>query len=115
MVIVFTYDFIDIMEFGLNKSPFTLNILITNFEDNRFLQFSYKAQKNSDLPKNITEFLYTKLSFTEFDEFIDFTETLNYNGYLHFEVNLYNAIEHVHKQYITCKISEIDRNNKVNI
>jgi hypothetical protein len=107
MITKFTYDYIDIMEFGLNKCPFTLNVLITNFIDNRFLEICYTAEKNSNLPNNMNEFLYTKLGNTDFREFIEYINTLNSHSYLHFEVNLNNSIELIHKQYITCKISEI--------
>lgn len=106
----FTYDFIAIGEFALNNPPFTLHVLITNFRDNRFLQLCYNAKDYSDLPKNISEFLYTKLSFTKFNEFSVFINALDPNNYLHFEVNLHNKIEHIHKQYITKKISEIYKN-----
>jgi hypothetical protein len=106
----FKYDYISVKEFELNKPPFTLHVLITNFRDNRFLEIYYNAKDYSDLPKNINEFLYTKLSFTRFNEFSEFINKLNFDNYLHFEVNLHNRIEHIHKQYLTKKISEIYKN-----
>ena len=105
-----TYDFIDMAEFEINKPPFILHVLITNFRDNRYLQICYNAKDYSDLPKNISEFLYTKLSFTKFNEFSKFINALDLDNYLHFEVNLHNKIEHIHKQYLTTKISEIYKN-----
>ena len=106
----FKYNYITVKEFELNKPPFTLHVMITNFRDNRYLQLCYNAKDYSDLPKNISEFLYTKLSFTRFNEFSEFINKLNFDNYLHFEVNLHNKIEHIHKQYLTKKISEIYKN-----
>jgi hypothetical protein len=107
MSIDLTYDFIAIDEFALNKPPFTLHVLITNFKDSQFLQLCYNAKDYGDLPKNISEFVYKKLNSIKFNEFTKFINTLDYESEIHFEVNLHNKIEHIHKQYFTKKISEI--------
>lgn len=104
------YNYIDRYEFGLNVGPFTLNILITNFIDNRNLKIQYIAQNYSLLPKTISDFINKQLSDTQYNEFKEFISGLDPNSYLHFEVNLHNKIEHIHKQYLTKKISEIYKN-----
>lgn len=101
------YNYINIDEFGLNVGPFTLNILITNFIDNRNLEFQYIAQNYSLLPKTISDFINKQLSDKQYTEFKEFIDDLDLNSYLHFQVNLNNISQQIHNQYMTKKISEI--------
>ena len=105
------YDYVSISDFNLNKPPFKLDIIITNFINNQLLYFNYTVENFSYLPKNISAFLYDCLSKNETNELTNYIKSLSSSDALHFEVNLNNSIERVHKQYITCKISELNKNN----
>ena len=48
--------------------------------------------------------MLNNIQFNEFKEYID---SLPINSDLHFEINIDNNIEHIHKQYISCKIFDI--------
>jgi hypothetical protein len=105
------YDYVSISHFNLNKPPFKLDIIITNFINNQVLYFNYTVENFSYLPKNVSAFLYDCISKSETNGFTNYIKSLSSSDTLHFEVNLNNSIERVHKQYITCKISELCRNN----
>lgn len=110
MPIDMLYDFISVSKFGLNKPPFNLYLSISNFLDDKILQYQYNTTQINDLPKKISDFLYIKLNNSQFQKFHNYVIPFTTDEELHFEINLHNNTEHIYKQYLTCKISEIYQN-----
>ena len=100
-------DYISVNKFGINIPPFEFNIIISNFINDKKLILNYIVDKFSNLPNNINIFLYKMLSNDELNEFKEYIDKLPLNSDLHLEININNNVEHVHKQYITCKIFDI--------
>jgi len=101
----FSYGYVGNYKFGLNIPPFTLKILVSNFENNETIQIKEVVNNWEDLPKNMHEVLGKSAHFKSYIR--DFTDDYN----LHFAVELHNKAELVHNEFFCKKVAEFSLHN----
>jgi hypothetical protein len=98
----FLYDYVGLCKFCLNQPPFLLKLNISNFTNYDILKIEKNAVVFKNLPKNIDDILQTSTAFN------DYIVNLSNNDFLHFTVELYNAVEKIHIEYFSIKLDKVN-------
>ncbi len=98
----FLYDYVGLCKFGLNQPPFLLKLNISNFTNHESLIIEKNADVFKHLPKNLDAVLQTSTAFN------DYIVNFSNNDFLHFTVELYNAVEKIHNEYFSIKLDKFN-------
>jgi len=94
------YDYVGDNRFCLNIPPFTLKILISNFENTESCIIQKKFDKFEDLPKNIFE------AIDKSNDFKNYVCKYSNDFFFHFQVELFNSIEKIHNEFFSKQLQD---------
>ena len=97
----FLYSYVGNYKFCLNIPPFTLKIIISNFENNESIIIEETINNFERLPKDIYQVL------SKSNNFKSYIQGFSEDFYLHFIVELHNKVEIVHNEFFSKKVREL--------